>query len=194
MNQNAQFVKSWIKAGIICGLFVSVVYPIMIFLPMPKLIQILLVMAVGPLLSISSVGLYYFITLHKKTISVSIAVIANIIAGVLFTTMLLVQIAIRHSKPAVIESTIQWAWVSIKEVHLGLDVALDVYIFLGTFFFAISIFNHPKFGKTFSIIGIIISISLITLNVISFPTPPADLSWIDLGPLLDYGIWPSQSV
>jgi len=144
-------------------------------------------MAFGPLLGISSVGLYYFITLHKKTVSASIAVVANVIAGIMITTMLLVQMAIRASKPETIHDSVSWVWSSINRVHLGLDVAWDGYIFLGTFLFAITMFNHPKFGKIFSISGIIISIALIILNAIPFPVPPANSGLIDLGPLV--GLW-----
>lgn len=187
MSQNVDYKRNWIKTGIVCGLLVSVIYPTIILVPLPNLIQVILVMAFGPLLGISSVGLYYFITLHKKSVSASIAVIANIIAGVLVTSMLLVQMAIRFSKPETIVSSNEWVWKSINGIQLGLDVAWDVYIFLGTFLFAMSIFNHPKFGKIFSITGIMISIALITLNAMSFPVPPADSGLFDMGPVV--GLW-----
>ena len=48
-------------------------------------------------------------------------------------------------------------------------------------------FNHPKFGKIFSLTGIIISILLISFNVMTFPTPPAESGSVDLGPIL--GLW-----
>lgn len=187
MNQKADLIRNWIKLGVICGLLVSVIYPSLIFVPMPALMQVLLAMAFGPLLGISSVGLYHFITLHKATISAAVAVIANVIAGVLITSMLLVQMAIRSSKPEVIPNSVDWVWKSINKIHMGLDVAWDVYIFLGTFLFAISVFSHPKLGRTFSVIGLTISISLIALNAISFPDPPAGSGLVDVGPLV--GLW-----
>jgi len=185
--QNLQFSKKWIKLGIICGLVVSIIYPALIFIPLPEVVQTFLVMLFGPFLALSSAGLYHFITLHKKSLSVTAALVSNIIAGVLITTMLLVQIAIRSSQPPVIDETSKWIWESINRVHLGLDVAWDVYIFFGTFLFAVSMFKHPKLGKIVSLIGIIISVMMIILNAVSFPVPPGDAGLIDLGPLV--GIW-----
>jgi len=179
--------RQWIKLGVICGLIVSFIYPALNFIPLPEVAQVFLIMVFGPLLAFSSAGLYYFISLHKKSLSVTAALVSNIIAGVLVMTMLLVQIAIRSSRPEVIDEASVWIWKSINQVHLGLDVAWDVYIFFGTLLFAISMFRHPKLGKILSITGIIISVIMIILNAVSFPVPPANAGLIDLGPLI--GLW-----
>ena len=187
MNGSAGMVKNWITMGVVSGLLVSILYPALIFVPMPAVLQVVLIMAFGPLLGLSSVGLLHFISLYKKTIAPLVAVISNIIAGVLITSMLLIQSAIRSSKPDTFDVSSKWAWKSINQVHLGVDVAWDVYIFLGTFLFAVSMFNHPKFGKAFSISGIVISLLLIAFNAISFPIPPANSGLIDMGPFV--GLW-----
>jgi len=140
----------------------------------------------GILLSLASAGLYYFIQIHKKTITAKIALFSNIIAGALLTQMFLVQLAIKSSRPELIEEASKWIWDSINHIHYGLDVAWDVYIFLGTILFAISVFQHPKLGRIFSIIGILISLLMIITNIISFPIPPSR-EFIDFGPLI--GLW-----
>jgi len=187
MRQDAHVTRTWIKTGVVCGLLVSVTYPLLVFLPMPRLLQVVVVMAFGPLLGIASAGLFQFITLHKRSVSASIAVVSNIVAGVLFSSMVLVQMAIRSSKPEEIQPSFSWMWKSINEIHLGLDVAWDLYIFLGTFLFALSMFGHPKLGRVLSAGGIVISLSLLSLNVIAFPVPPADSGLVDVGPLV--GLW-----
>ena len=187
MQNDNILLKKWIKLGIISGLLVCFIYPALIFIPLPKVVQTFLVMLFGPLLGLSSAGLYHFITLHKKSLAATAAVVSNIIAGVLITTMLLVQIAIRSSRPSVIEEASKWIWNSINKVHLGLDVAWDVYIFFGTLLFAMSMFSHPKLGKIVSIAGIIVSLLLIVLNAVSFPFPPSDAGLFDAGPLV--GLW-----
>ncbi|MFC2084969.1 hypothetical protein ACFLS9_07930 [Bacteroidota bacterium] len=187
MNNKKSQVKSWIKIGIICGLIVSVTYPLIILVSIPLQATLILVILCGPMLSLGSAGLYYFISLHKKTITVIIALLSNIIAGTLFTLMLLVQIALRLTKPEVIDATSKWIWKSLNSIHLGLDVGWDIYIFFGTFLFAVSIFNHPKLGKFFSVPGIIISLLMIVFNILTFPVPPAESYLIDLGPLV--GLW-----
>jgi hypothetical protein len=187
MNVDNVTLRNWINLGIVCGFLVSIVYPSLIFIPMPQIIQVTFMMAWGPLLGISAVGLYYFLALNKKTVSLQIAVISQIISGVLVTTMLLVQSALILSRPEFIDPSSEWAWSSLNHVQLGIDVSWDVFIFLGSILFAINMYAHPKFGKVFSLTGIIISILLICFNLITFPTPPAEAGSFDLGPIL--GLW-----
>ena len=187
MIEDQRSAKTWIRNGIICGILVSFVYPALIFVPMPFTLSVFLICLFGPLLSLASVGLYVFLRLHRKTISASIGIVSNIIAGVLITAMLLVQQAIRYSKPDSIENALNWTWRSINQVHLGLDVSWDVYIFIGTLCFAISMFKHPKLGKLFSLSGVLISVTMIVFNILTFPVPPGDAGLFDLGPLV--GLW-----
>jgi len=187
MSSDTSLIRNWIKVGIISGLLVSVVYPSLIFIPMPQFLQVILIMAWGPFLGLAAVGLYYFLQLHHKTVSLQIAVISQIIAGVLVTTMLLVQVSLNLSRPEVIEPASKWIWISMHHIQLGIDVAWDVFIFLGSILFALNMYNHPKFGKLFSLSGILISLLLIGFNIATFPTPPAEAGLIDFGPLL--GLW-----
>ena len=179
--------EKWIQIGIVCGLLVSALYPAVIFIPLPELAQTFLIMFFGPLLALSSVGLFHFIVLHKNSVAAQAAVVSNIIAGALISTMLLVQVAVRSSLPPENNGASEWIRKSFDNVHLGLDVAWDVFICLGTLFFAVSMFNHPKLGKIFSLTGITISVLLIVLNAIPFPVPPADAGLFDIGPVA--GLW-----
>jgi uncharacterized membrane protein len=187
MDQKTGLIKNWIVTGIVCGLLVSIIYPSLIMIPLPTLLQVILAMAFGPLLGISSVGLYHFLRLHQNSVSLNIAVVSNIIAGVFVTTMILVQLAIQSALPEGLDSSEKWIWNMVNQVQLGLDVVWDVFIFLGTLLFAICAWGHPKLGKIVSIAGIIIAVSLIVLNAYTFPVPPAESELIDLGPLV--GIW-----
>jgi len=184
MNDNNNIISKWIKLGIISGLLSSVIYPSLIFIPLPAALQVAFIMAWGPLLGLSAVGLYYFISLHNRTVSSQIAVVSQIIAGVLVTLMLLVQYAIRSAKPLTIDAAV---WDTINHVQLGIDVAWDLFIFLSTLLFAINMYNHPRLGKVLSISGVVIGILMITFNILTFPTPPAEAESFDMGPLV--GLW-----
>lgn len=72
-------------------------------------------------------------------------------------------------------------------VWLGLDVAWDVYMGIGTALFALAMFRHPRFGAAFAVPGLIIAVILVALNLAIFPTPPADANLFDAGPLV--GLW-----
>lgn len=185
MTDNNHTTLKWINIGIICGFLVSVIYPSLQFISNLTL-GVIISTSMGILLSLASVGLYYFIQIHKKSIASKIALFSNIIAGAILTQMFLVQLAIKSSKPEILDESGKWVWTTIDHIHYGLDVAWDVYIFLGTILFAISIFRHPKFGKIFSLTGILISLVMIITNIISFPIPP-ERDLIDFGPLV--GLW-----
>ncbi len=187
MSEEKMYLRNWWRIGIVCGFLASFIYPALIFVPFPALISLTLVMLFGPLLSLASTGLYYYLSLHKKKVSTVIALVSNIIAGVLVTAMLLVQFAIRSSRPEVLPDSDRWIWNSLNHVHYGLDVTWDVYIFAGTFFFAISMHDHRRFGRLFSISGVLISILMIVVNAVVFPDPPADGGLFDVGPLI--GLW-----
>ena len=101
MDNNHTTLK-WINIGIICGFLVSVIYPALQFIS-NLLLSVILATSMGILLSLASVGLYYFIRIYQKSITSKIALFSNIIAGAILTQMFLVQLAIKSSKPEVLD-------------------------------------------------------------------------------------------
>lgn len=75
----------------------------------------------------------------------------------------------------------------LQAVWLGLDVACDVYIGVGTALFGFSMLRHPRFGWVFGGGGIAIALALLCVTLYTFPAPPADAGLVDLGPAL--GVW-----
>jgi hypothetical protein len=105
----------------------------------------------------------------------------NALAGALFAAMALVQIAIGELVKD------RAAFHSLVGIWLGLDKAFDAYIGLGTVFFAIAMWRHPRFGRGFAISGLVIGAGLIFLNFLTFPSPPANAGLFDPGPVI--GLW-----
>ena len=195
MSQESQLQLNWIKAGIITGFLTTVIYPLLIFAPLPDLLGIILACFVGPLLSIASYGLYQFIKIHRKTVSLQIAAVSNIIAGTVFNLMLIVQLARRMGMSDYLKSVnqgittemLQWISRGVLTVQAGLDVSWDVYIAIGTFFFGLNMLAHPKFGKIFGAAGILLALLMLAFNLYTFPTPPMEAGLIDFGPFI--GLW-----
>jgi hypothetical protein len=195
MSEENQFIKKWIKVGVMAGLFVSVIYPLMIFAPLPFHVALILAASAGPLLAISSIGLYHFIKIHRKTVSLQIAVLFNVIAGVIFNMMLIVQLAIRkgineylaEASDSATQEMLRWILRSVNKVHLGLDISWDIFILVGTFLFSLNMLRHPRLGKVIGFIGVLIACATMGLNLFSFPAPPSDAGLLDLGPFV--GLW-----
>jgi hypothetical protein len=170
-----------IQTGIVAGLFASVLYPVLLFVRLPEVPTAIAAGLLGPAIGIGGIGLWQMISLHQRSATASIAAICNLLAGALFTAMVLVQLAVKFADGGSEPST------NLVHVWLGLDVAWDVYIGLGTMLFGGAMLAHPRFGRLFGLPGLVIGFSLLALNFQSFPTPPGEAGSVDVGPLL--GIW-----
>jgi hypothetical protein len=195
MTKENTLTLTWIKLGAIAGIIACVIYPLMIAVEMPRLLTVACAAAFGPLLSLASVGLYHLLKLHQKTVTAQIAAGANIIAGSIVNMMLVVQLAIsismreyvQNAGDASTKATLELIWKAVDKVQLGLDVSWDVFIAIGTLLFALNMLRHPRFGKIFGWIGVIIASLLLGFNLYSFPTPPGNADLIDFGPFV--GLW-----
>lgn len=170
-----------IRVGIATGLFTCVAYPLVGFAPLPNRLAIVLVALLGPALGVASLGLREALTLHRPSVAARIAALLNLLAGALLTAMLLVQLAVRqYARGEDFPTKLVGVW-------LGLDVAWDVYVGLGTLLFSVAMIGHPRFGRAFALPGLVIAVGLLVLNLATFPVPPAESGLFDVGPLV--GLW-----
>ena len=75
----------------------------------------------GPTFGAASTGLYHVLRLHRRTVTSELGLKANVAAAVTVTLMLFVQ--------------------------LGLDVAWDLFLALGTVLLAWNMWHHPRFAS-----------------------------------------------
>jgi hypothetical protein len=169
----------WIKAGILGGLCASIFYPVLLFAPLPLPITAAVGAFLGPAIGVGSLGLYHVLKLHAPTVTGALGAVNNVIAGAVFAAMALVQLAVRARAPE--------AAGDLVGVWLGLDVAWDIYIGLGTLAFGWSMRHHPRFGWPFAAPGLVVGLLVIVLNLIPFPVPPAEAGSFDVGPFV--GLW-----
>jgi hypothetical protein len=169
----------WIKTGIVAGLCASILYPALIFAPLPLKSVAALAAFLGPAIGIASIGLYFLVRLHGHSVAASLGAIHNVLAGGFFSAMVLVQLAAKQHAPDSVQDLVS--------VWLGLDVAWDIYIGLGTLFFAYAMMRHPRFRWPFAVPGFVLGVLVIVLNLIPFPVPPAETGSIDVGPFV--GLW-----
>jgi hypothetical protein len=114
----------------------------------------------------------------------NIGYIFLVIAFSLFTLMLVVQQSgftfFEINKEKIINS--QPIFDIINSVQLGMDISFDIFYCLGILFFSIGFFKKVKLNLFIGIFGIMVSLGLLTLNMLTFPYPPSDKGLIDLGP------------
>ncbi|HEY4613555.1 MAG TPA: hypothetical protein VII11_11285 [Bacteroidota bacterium] len=195
MEHDTSLEERWIRVGIVAGFVACISYPVMSFVSMPLMAVLTVGSAFGPSLGIASVGLYYFFRLERETVAGQIGAIANLLAGALVTAMILVQLAIevpqlkhieQFGKDESVQTMVRWIW----KVDLGLDVAFDVFIGIGTFCFGLRMMKHPKFGALFGVVGMVIAlVGLLGLNFYTFPNPPGESGFAAFEPGLYTGLW-----
>jgi len=153
MDDEKRIYKTWIRLGIYAGFAVSVIYPLMIFAPLPKKITIVLASLFGPLLLVASLGLYFFLKAHWKSVTGQLAVLSNVIASAMVSLMLIVQLSVNLSMAGLMDSagdgiseaTKKWMWQIVDKVQLGMDVSWDIFIAIGTILFGVTMIKHPRF-------------------------------------------------
>jgi hypothetical protein len=170
-----------IRVGILAGFFACLAYPLAAFGHLPKIATATLVACFGPALGVACYGLRRLLDLETPRLSSGLGLLLNALAGALFTAMGLVQLAIGYSAGGDRVSA------SFIGIWLGLDVAWDAYVGLGTICFALAMLRHPRFGRIFAIFGMAIGSGLLALHLYTFPTPPQNSGLVDLGPAL--GLW-----
>ena len=171
----------WVQVGIGAGLATCVMYPLVSMAPLPRVPLVVLGAMLGPALAVASLGLREVLRLHEKSVVGDLGALFNVLAGILLESMVLVQLAVR------LRASGQAPAEQVVGVWLGLDVAWDVYIGLGTACFAIAMLRHPRFGKAMGIAGLVLAAAVLGLNLLSFPTPPAEAGLLDIGPAV--GLW-----
>jgi hypothetical protein len=170
-----------VQLGIVAGFFTCLAYPLVAFVPLPKLATTTLAACFGPALGVASFGLRRLLDWETPRVSSALGSLLNALAGGLFSAMALVQMAVGYSAGG------QKVSAQISAIWLGLDVAWDAYIGLGTICFALAMLRHPRFGRVFAFSGLAIAAGLLALNFYTFPTPPASAGLVDVGPAV--GLW-----
>ncbi len=186
--------KELIIVGLVAGAIVSVTYPLQITNRFSRLGQTLMEITMGPLIIIGSLALYFFIRQQRDTVYNMLGLIFNILAGLSVTMMLVVQGAVftmiqdyREATDELSKKIIGQSFKSGNLTQLGMDITFDVFISLGTVFIAFALLKQHRIKRWLSLPGVVVGLGGLSLNIATFPIPPADQEFFDPGPF--YGIY-----
>ncbi len=177
----------WIEVGIGAGLVAVGSYTFLVITSGGIRMTFVIASVFSVSLGLASFGLYQFLTIERRTLVAQVAAVATGVGAVLFLAMASIQLAIKSDLGGVDPVTLGTTFDLTERVHLGLDVAWDVYFALGVALFGVSAYTHPRLGRVIGAVGVLVAVALVALNVATFPIPPASAGSFDLGPAA--GLW-----
>lgn len=162
------------------------------FLPLPGPVTMVLAFAFGPLLSISFLAMGRFFGTARDKPLLQIACLSGIIAGVLVSTMLVIQVGnnmvrvdtLADADTENAKAAAQVAWRAVNRVQYLVDVVWDIFICLATILLGAYLWAHPRFGRLWGGLGVVSACGLLVLNLWTFPYAPGESGSVDLGPLV----------
>ncbi len=177
--------------GSIGSIIGTICYVIAVTFPTAPSISFILV-TIWPFTAIVfSFSIYKYIAIDKQSISNQLAFLFTVIAFVLVYIMVSIQLGLKigigdaitnansHEKDilALILSSTEW-------VHLGVDLAWDMFLGVSLFFLSLAIKGHDRFGIWWTIPMALFGLSLIVVNLYTFPYTPESKGVFDIGPLI----------
>ena len=192
MGNDSESTLAWIRIGGVAGILSIVSYAAAAFAPLPDVAGYLAAFAFGPLVAVGSLGLRALLGLERRGPLVDIAALFGAAAGVTVLIMLTVQQSIFALSARALEAAgdapdaaaIRQMRQGLNSIHLGIDVAWDVLIATAVALFGTAMLRHPRFGRLFGGLGILLGLLLLGFNLWHFPVPPANAESIDWGPFV----------
>jgi hypothetical protein len=175
----------WTRVGAACGFLAVLSYTLISAAPLTSGQGLVVACVFGPALMFASAGLYQVLRAHRRTVSLDLGLMANIAAGVTVTLMLFSQLGLRRwfelqfgkTSTDSPERALHAAFEAANGIQLGLDVAWDLFLGLGTVLLASNMWHHPRFGRLLAASGSVIAVVLVSANLAVFPRNSQDL-WI----------------
>ncbi len=168
--------RSWALCAGFSGICGVVAYGLVVAVPLPSAVTVLLASAFALGFALASISLHLGVTSAASPRVSLLAAVANTAAAVELIAMALVQIAVTTVEPH--------PGRPMVAIWLGLDVAWDVFGGAGTVLFGFALWRHPRVGRVLGLAGMVVGALLLVLNVGTFPAPPANAGWFDIGPFV----------
>jgi len=188
---NDKKVSQHLLIGSLCGIIGTTSYILAIMVELPAVLAFVLV-SVWPICAIIfAFSIYKFIAIDKQSISNQLAFLFTTIAFLLAYIMLSIQIGLRTGIGDAIanangneKQTLTLILSSMEWVHLGIDLAWDMFLGLSLIFLALAIKGHQKFGIWWSIPMAALGLAVIAVNLYTFPYTPESKGIFDIGPFI----------
>jgi len=178
--------------GSVVGLFIVLAYLNFAFgwVMLSERLVPVLAFAIGPVAVFGTLALSENLMRVFGTSTIRVGTIFLVIAFALFTLMLTMQQAIFAEYQRLLEAatepdvqaSLKASFALVNQLQLGADVAFDIFYSLGIIFISSVLVRSNGFARVIGAYGVVAASGLLVLNLWFYPTPPAAVGSIDLGP------------
>jgi hypothetical protein len=190
MFNSPPLAKRLVFTAVVAGFAVAIMYPARTFLPLPDFLGLAFWIFFGPLIVVAFIGFYPFLAKPGPSVAAILGTVFGVIGGLCNMLFAVVQSTnlsyIRRYMGATESAEARALWQDILNgvftVQNGMNWVSDFFIDWAAFFFAVVMWNHPKFGKAWSMVGFVAAGAHFALKTYSFPVPPAEAGLLDVGP------------
>lgn len=190
MTNDPALAKRLVVTAVVAGLAVAIMYPARTFLPLPHFLDLMFWIFFGPLIVVAFIGFYPFLTKPRPSVAAILGTVFGVIGGTCNMLFAVVQSTnlsyIRRYMDAAESADARALWQDILNgvftVQNGINWVSDFFVDWAAFCFAVVMWNHPKFGKVWSMVGFLAAGTHFVLKTFSFPVPPAEAGLFDVGP------------
>ncbi len=181
-----------VRVGVIAGAAAVVTYLAKTFLPLPDAVQVVFFLCRGPLVVIAFLGFYPFLIKPAPSVGALLGTVFGVIAGAATMLFGVIQLTNLHYIRGYIRAAgspgAAQAWQNILQgvftVQNGVNYVADFFLDWAAFLFALSMWNHPKLGKWWGVLSVVLVGPHFIMKAITFPVPPAEAGLFDAGPLV----------
>lgn len=187
--------QRFVRVGAAAGLTGCLMYALRSSLPLPAPASTALFLFFGPVLVVAYVGILPFMIRARAPVAAVLGSVFGIIAAAVNMMFAAVQLNnlyyMRGYIRAAASDTEQQTWRNILQgvftVQNGLNYVADFFFDWTILLWSFLMWTHPKFGRSFTVTGVIAGGLHFGLKLMTFPRPPAEAGLFDAGPLI--GAW-----
>jgi hypothetical protein len=184
-----------VAVAVMAGAAAVATYLAKTFLPLPGPVSTAFFLCRGPLVVVAFVGFYPFLAKPDPSASALLGAVFGVIAGAATMLFGVIQITNLHYIREFIGSagnpTIADTWRHILQgvftVQSGVNYVADFFLDWAAFLWAISMWDHPKLGRGWSLLSVALVGPHFIMKAMTFPETPAEAGLFDAGPLVS--VW-----
>jgi hypothetical protein len=183
--------RRMVKLGIVAGAIAAATYVAEKLVPLPAALSRACFMYNGFLILLAVIGLFPFLRRPRMTAAAMLGVIFGVVTGVMQMVFSVIQMANVERFGRIVKGTDavsgqMWRDVqgSVFSVQSGMNYVFDFFADVTGYAFALAMWRHPKFGRTWAIVSAILVTPHFVMKMVAFPIPPSEAGLFDAGPLV----------